>query len=51
MAFEGPNGAGPTDIWSNIGSGFTINVIPEPGTGALMGLGLGMLAMVGRCRR
>jgi hypothetical protein len=50
MAFDGPNGDGPTDIWNNLGSGFSINVIPEPGTAALLGLGLGMLAIVGRRR-
>ena len=50
MAFDNPAGAGSEDIWNNLGPGFSINVIPEPGTAALMGLGLGMLAVVGRRR-
>jgi hypothetical protein len=46
MAFNGDFSATSADIW-NIGSR-SIEVIPEPGTGLLMGMGLGILGAVGR---
>jgi hypothetical protein len=48
MAFNGNFANDSGDIWSNIGSGFSIAVIPEPGTGLLLGMGLGILGAVGR---
>jgi hypothetical protein len=51
MAFNGNGGSDSGDIWSNLGSPLSITVIAEPGTGLLMGMGLGILGIAGRRRK
>jgi hypothetical protein len=48
MAFNGDGNDTNADIW-NTGS-FLVSVVPEPATGLLVGLGIGMLALAGRRR-
>ena len=49
MAFNGDFSNSTADIWNFIAP-FSITVVPEPTTGLLLGMGLGILGVVGRRR-
>lgn len=48
MAFNGNFTADSGDTWNNLGSPFSVTVIPEPSTGLLIGMGLGLLGAAAR---